>query len=238
MRSRMTYANVMATIAVFIALGGTGYALSKLPKDSVKAKQIATDAVGAEEIQAGAVGTAEVAEGSLLSSDFGANQLPTGPAGPQGPAGANGQDGQDGQDGSQGPPGPVFAATTNRADPLAVAEFPGLRILNFTTPAAGKLLVRFDSVADPSSVNAAGVKIDCTAGTAEVGLYVDGVAVPDTQLPLLDDTFAVFSLTGITATAAPAGAHTLMLNGDCPTGNAPTASASNASTLSAILLGN
>jgi hypothetical protein len=39
-RSHLTYANVMATIAVFIALGGGAYAAFHLPKDSVKSKHI------------------------------------------------------------------------------------------------------------------------------------------------------------------------------------------------------
>ena len=38
-RERLSYANVMATIAVFIALGGTSYALT-LPRDSVGSAQL------------------------------------------------------------------------------------------------------------------------------------------------------------------------------------------------------
>jgi hypothetical protein len=49
LRSRLTYANVMATVAVFVALGGTGYAAITLPKDSVRAKQIAPRAVQSSE---------------------------------------------------------------------------------------------------------------------------------------------------------------------------------------------
>lgn len=46
--SRISYSNVVATLALFIALGGGAYALS-LPKNSVKARQIAKNAVrGAE----------------------------------------------------------------------------------------------------------------------------------------------------------------------------------------------
>ena len=37
LRERLTYANVMATIAVFIALGGGAYAIT-LKKNSVKSK--------------------------------------------------------------------------------------------------------------------------------------------------------------------------------------------------------
>lgn len=42
---KLTYANVMATIAVFIALGGASYAAIKLPKNSVGAKQLKKNAV-------------------------------------------------------------------------------------------------------------------------------------------------------------------------------------------------
>ena len=43
LRSHITYANVMATIALFIALGGTSYAVSQLPRNSVGAKQIRSE---------------------------------------------------------------------------------------------------------------------------------------------------------------------------------------------------
>jgi hypothetical protein len=49
---RLTYANVMATIAVFIALGGTGYAALKLPKNSVGTKQIKNGAVTGKKVAA------------------------------------------------------------------------------------------------------------------------------------------------------------------------------------------
>jgi hypothetical protein len=82
LRARLTYANVIATIALFAALGGTSYAALKLPKNSVKAKQIAS----------GAVTSSEVKNGSLLTADFKASQRASlrGPAGPAGAKGANG----------------------------------------------------------------------------------------------------------------------------------------------------
>lgn len=55
LRAKLTYANVMATIAVFIALGGAGYAAVKLPKNSVGTKQIKNNAVTAAKIKPGAV---------------------------------------------------------------------------------------------------------------------------------------------------------------------------------------
>jgi hypothetical protein len=52
LRGRMTYANVMATIAVFIALGGASYAAIKLPKNSVGTKQIKNGAVTGKKVAA------------------------------------------------------------------------------------------------------------------------------------------------------------------------------------------
>jgi hypothetical protein len=76
----MRYANVTSSLALFVALGGTGYAAIKLPKNSVHAKQIAT----------GAVRSAEVKDHSLKPVDFGT--LPQGPKGDKGDAGAPGKD--------------------------------------------------------------------------------------------------------------------------------------------------
>lgn len=45
LRERVSYANVVATLALFLALGGVGYAATKLPKNSVGTKQIKKNAV-------------------------------------------------------------------------------------------------------------------------------------------------------------------------------------------------
>jgi hypothetical protein len=50
LRTRLTYANVMATIAVFLALGGGAYAAFKLPENSVGSKQIKADAVKSSKV--------------------------------------------------------------------------------------------------------------------------------------------------------------------------------------------
>lgn len=77
---------VVAMLALFIALSGTGYAAFKLPKNSV----------GSLQIKANAVTSVKVKDGSLKAQDFGAGQLPAGPqgiagaAGPAGPAGVLG----------------------------------------------------------------------------------------------------------------------------------------------------
>jgi hypothetical protein len=83
MRERMTFANTMSLVAVFIALGGTSYAAVKIPRNSVSAAQIKT----------GGVGSSEVKNGALRAFDFKAGELPAGAKGDKGDKGDPGQDG-------------------------------------------------------------------------------------------------------------------------------------------------
>jgi hypothetical protein len=55
LRPKLTYANVIATLALFLALGGGAYAASQLPKNSVGTKQLKKSAVTAAKIKDGAV---------------------------------------------------------------------------------------------------------------------------------------------------------------------------------------
>ena len=45
LREWVSYANVMSTLALFVALGGTSYALT-LPRNSVGSSQLKSDSVG------------------------------------------------------------------------------------------------------------------------------------------------------------------------------------------------
>ena len=69
LHGRLSYANVMATIAVFIALGGASYAAVKLPKNSVGTKQLKKNAVTG----------AKVKPATLTGSDIKASTLGTVP---------------------------------------------------------------------------------------------------------------------------------------------------------------
>ncbi len=79
LRPRLTYANVMATIAVFIALGGASYAALKLPKNSVGAKQLKKNSVTTAKIKNQAVTAAKVKSGSLTGAQVNASTLGTVP---------------------------------------------------------------------------------------------------------------------------------------------------------------
>ena len=102
-KRRLTYANVMATVALFVALGGSSYAALGLGRSSVGARELAPNAVRKSELANRSVGSGEVINGSLLSEDFRiaprgvkgskGDRGPTGPAGPRGVAGPRGTDG-------------------------------------------------------------------------------------------------------------------------------------------------
>lgn len=101
-RTRVTFANVLSVAAVFIALGGSAWAINK---NSVGSKQIKKDAVKNAKIANNAVKSPEVADGSLLGQDFAAGELPKGAQGPQGPQGPEGPQGLEGPAGPGGNPG-------------------------------------------------------------------------------------------------------------------------------------
>ena len=101
LRSKLTYANVIASIALFVALGGVSWAAVTLPANSV----------GKRQLKRSAVTSAKVANGSLTAKDFAAGQLPagrqgaTGAAGERGPSGSAGPKGDRGETGSAGTKG-------------------------------------------------------------------------------------------------------------------------------------
>jgi hypothetical protein len=96
-RQRLTYGNVVSSMALFIALGGTSYALT-LPRNSVGSQQIRGGAVRGSEVRSGAIRSSDVKDRSLgvrdlsvtarraLRGQTGAPGTP-GPAGPPGPSG-------------------------------------------------------------------------------------------------------------------------------------------------------
>jgi hypothetical protein len=102
----MRYANITSSLALFVALGGTGYAALKLPKNSVHAKQIA----------AGAVRSSEVKNHSLKPVDFA-----TVPQGAQGAQGAQGPKGDKGDPGAPGRDAVLATGSDSTANDLDIS---------------------------------------------------------------------------------------------------------------------
>jgi hypothetical protein len=68
--SRLSYANVVASLALFIALGGASYAATQLPRNSVGSAQLKAGAVANVDLAQNAVTGAKVKTGSLDGTDL------------------------------------------------------------------------------------------------------------------------------------------------------------------------
>jgi hypothetical protein len=111
-RTHLSYANVTATLALFVALSGSAYAAIKLPANSV----------GTAQIQNKAVTSPKVLDGSLLAADFKAGQLPAGQQGPAGPAGPAGPQGPSGPSGGVSGLEVIYAASVGGAFTVKSSE--------------------------------------------------------------------------------------------------------------------
>jgi len=100
LRSRMTYANVMSTIALGLAIGGgTAYAAtkigtsniryhavtgSKLATNAVTASKVKNSALSGSDLRNNSVTSDDIRNGTLQAVDFAPNQLPKGDKGDKG----------------------------------------------------------------------------------------------------------------------------------------------------------
>lgn len=103
-RKHLTFANLVASLALFIALGGVGYAAVKIPEKSVGSAQLKNGAVTTPKIS-------QAARNSLRGQTG-----PEGAAGPVGKTGPKGSTGDVGATGAAGAPGPT-GPTGSKGDP-------------------------------------------------------------------------------------------------------------------------
>lgn len=89
---------VISLIALFVALGGTSYAVAT---NAIGTKQIKDNSIRSSDIADNSITGKDVHSGSLQSSDFKAGSLPAGARGPAGPAGPRGFTGVAGADGAK-----------------------------------------------------------------------------------------------------------------------------------------
>jgi hypothetical protein len=167
-RGRLTFANVVASLALFVALGGSSYAALQLPKASVGTKQLKSDAVTSPKVK----------PGSLLLSDFRSSQrnFLRGPAGLQGPAGARGEPGPRGPEGERGLQGaPGLPATRLFAHVTDVGNLGyGSGVTQAVRNQAGIYTVTFDQSLDEcvavGTIGSPGFRDTDTALYADVGV--------------------------------------------------------------------
>jgi type VI protein secretion system component Hcp len=105
--ARLTYANVVSTVCLFVVLGGSAYAAASITGRDVKN---------------GSLTGTDIKDHSLHARDFAPGELPRGPIGPKGdpgPAGAQGDPGRDGVSGVVPPP-------TQSRQPVGRLTLPGI----------------------------------------------------------------------------------------------------------------
>ena len=187
---RPSYAEIMSTIGVFIALGGVSYAAIKIPNNSVGTKQLKKNAVTSKKVK----------NRSLLAADFKAGQLPrgaTGPAGtpgtdgtrgPVGPTGSNGVTGPAGERGATGDSGPT--GSTGLIGPTGLTGVSGVTgVTGPTGPAASAVLTgRSQLGLGPASFSPSGNSVPVDGilnGSFEVGMLSPGVTVKADNLAVL-----------------------------------------------------
>jgi hypothetical protein len=66
---KLTYGNVVSTLALFIALGGVSYAAATLPKNSVGSAQIKAKAVTEKKLAKGSVTSTAIKDGTISDAD-------------------------------------------------------------------------------------------------------------------------------------------------------------------------
>jgi hypothetical protein len=77
LRPKLSYSNVIATIALFVALGGAAIAAG-LPRHSVGARQLKRGAVTTRALRRGAVTSAKLAQGSVIAGKLGSSAVSQG----------------------------------------------------------------------------------------------------------------------------------------------------------------
>ena len=212
LRARLTYADVMATFAVFVALGGSSYAAVKITSRDVKDNSLTTK---------------DIKDRSLLSKDFKKGQLPGGARGQAGPQGQTGPQGPQGPAGADGSPGPTAAAVGGDYDDPPAGPTHVLEHTAITLKAPSRIYVQTSihqaSASCTFTATSNGAAGNCTM---TLGIYVDGQPVPHTARAFGNSSASSgssfntniqasdfdWSLFGITDTL-PAGTHDIQLSG-------------------------
>jgi hypothetical protein len=185
---RPSPATIISLVALFIALGGTGYAAFAVPKNSVGSAQVINRSLRTADLSPKAVDALK------------GNRGPEGPAGPQGPAGEKGAAGEKGSAGAAGT-ARAYAEVDN-----STPSFVAARTKNFTTvtrvddgvycltPAAGidpravatSTAEDFELSDTDGFVMVVGTGSDCSAGQFEVQTDdLDGDATNDIAFDLV-----------------------------------------------------
>lgn len=117
LRAKLTFANVVACLALFVALGGVSYAALQLPKNSVGSKQLKKKAVTPTKLS-------PAAKQALI-----------------GPAGPTGTQGKEGPPGPRGPGAVTIDVPAPEAQTVA-ATFDGVQVKTICQPTSVQIALQ------------------------------------------------------------------------------------------------
>lgn len=213
---RLTYANVVSTLALFLALGGAAWASGALPALSVGTEQLKPNSVRTGKIANRSVTRTKIRKAAIryahlnprLVTRLKGNRGPAGPQGPRGMAGMAGATGAIGPRGATGEIGPVgpqgIPGATGATGATGVQGVTGPAGLDGVTGATGATGLDGNDGADGATgvTGPAGLP-GATGATGPTGPAGTG------DLTLIEATTPFSSL-------SPGSGFTL--NADCPTG--------------------
>jgi hypothetical protein len=191
-RPRATYANVVATLALVLALGGTSYAAATLPRNSVDTPQLKNDAVTSAKIRAGGVGTTDLSAAARRLAA-------SGPVSPSVVSGALHDVAASGPFGTNWRRAPLFETVAYNETNLATA----ITIAPNRPLVARSLAVRIDNDVPAGAV----VKVDLIA-TPSLGNETAAISCTITGTDAPNQTACVSSGSG----PVPAGSYLYILS--------------------------
>ena len=210
LRSRLTYANVVASIALFIALGGTSYGLAtgsigsrEIKNNSVRSKDLRNNNVRGKDIRTGTVTGSDlkndrVTGDDILESSLGGVPSAANAANATNAANASNADKLDDLDSTELSP----AAGASRTDNVVLSEGAGDQTVlsaNITSPRSGALLV--SAAIHLTEAEASNVRVTCS-------LRFDGST---SSVDYTTDINNQTTLAVVWAQGVGAGAHTVEL---------------------------
>lgn len=180
------YANVTATLALVMAMGGTSYAAVTITGANIK-----DGSVKATDLAASSVTSAKVKDGTLLRKDFKAGQLQAGAQGAAGAAGAQGAQGAQGARGDAGASATKLFAVVSANNPVLVAQS---GVSSFTHTGLGTYTIVFDQpigncawLATPgtrnggtpsSQVRSVNLSGNAVTNTIQAQTFLEGLSAP------------------------------------------------------------
>jgi len=171
--SKASYANVTATLALVMAMGGTSYAAITITGTNIK-----NGSVKATDLASGSVTSAKVRNGTLQRKDFQAGQLLPGAPGPEGVQGVQGAQGAQGLTGDAGTPATKLFAVVHATDATLLAQS---GVSSFAHTGTGEYTIVFNqAIGSCAWVATPGGRNGGTSSTNNRVVTLSGNAVTDT----------------------------------------------------------